>query len=135
MKAPSIAILFFIAFGLLPAGAEEFRPQPNSVLGDWGAFDQASGRCTPDGSGGEVTQATLYVEVGGHGYRFRLTGFPKCEGDRCTVTTHARGLGRIWTWTFKQPDVATVKGWMPHSMIATRDKHFLFEYRYKRGCQ
>ena len=103
MKVWTVAILFLIASSIFPTGAEEILPRPDSLLGTWGAFDKASGTCATDGSGVDVTDTTMYVEIGGHGFRFRMAGSPKCEGARCTVVTNGRGRGRVWIWTLKLP--------------------------------
>ena len=130
----TIAVLFFITSSVSPGGAENALPAPDSLLGSWGAFDKANGACATDGSGVDVTDTTMYVEIGGHGFRFSLAGSPKCEGAHCTLVTTSSGRGRVWTFTFKEADVATIKGWMPHDMAASRDKHILFEQQYKLGC-
>jgi hypothetical protein len=108
-------------------------PQPADVLGAWGAFDEKTGECTPDAVGVTLTSTTFTVDHGGHAINVRPVGQAACTGQRCTLNTTATTKSRTWTWVFKTPDTAVIRGSFPHELA---DKGVIgFEHHLKKGCQ
>ena len=94
-----------------------------------------TGTCTPDAGGVEVTSTTFRVDLGGHEINVRPVGEAKCQGNKCIVTTTATPKSRTWTWVFRSPDTATIRGNFPHWTEKEGDNGIVgFNLTLKKGC-
>jgi hypothetical protein len=117
---------------LLSHVAVSSAAEPSGVMGNWGNYDQASGKCTPDSVGVTLTAGKLSAIVGGHEAWSRVVGKPVCKGNRCTVSVPEMPKPGTWTWTFQSPDTAVIRGNFPHDMVEGGVMDFSFPL--KKGC-
>jgi hypothetical protein len=134
MKHAGFAIFATVLLTTAALAQSRPVPQPSDVVGTWGAFDKTTGQCTPDAVEVDLASTQLRIGNGGDLLVLEPIGPATCRNNRCTVRTKvAVPKYGIWTWTFRDRDVATIQGKFP--LDGSAEGLADFKETLKRGCR